>query len=76
MRNTRQAHARPVIVGVAGGSGSGKTTVVERIVERLGTDRAACIQHDSYYLDRADLPPDDRANVNYDHPDAFETPLL
>jgi len=67
---------RPIIIGVAGGSGSGKTTVVERIVERLGSDRVTCIQHDSYYLDRGDLAPLDRAAVNYDHPDALETSLL
>jgi uridine kinase len=65
-----------VIIGVAGGSGSGKTTVVRRILSRLGTERATCIQHDSYYLDRSALAREDRANVNYDHPDALETPLL
>jgi uridine kinase len=67
---------RPIIVGVAGGSGSGKTTIVDRIVERLGSDRATCIQHDSYYIDRGDLAPEDRAVINYDHPDALETDLL
>ena len=66
----------PVIVGVAGGSGSGKTTVVDRILERLGPNRATCIQHDSYYFDRGDLPLEDRATLNYDHPDALETSLL
>ncbi len=65
-----------MIIGVAGGSGSGKTTVVRRILSRLGTERATCIQHDSYYLDRSALAREDRANVNYDHPDALETPLL
>ena len=65
-----------MIIGVAGGSGSGKTTVVRRIVDRLSSDRATCIQHDSYYLDRRDLSPEARANVNYDHPDALETSLL
>lgn len=67
---------RPVIVGIAGGSGSGKTTVVDRIVERLGPDRVTCIQHDSYYLDRSDLPPTSRHQINFDHPDALETDLL
>jgi uridine kinase len=61
---------------VAGGSGSGKTTVVRRIVDRLGSNRATCIQHDSYYRDRRDLSPRDRAELNYDHPDALDTPLL
>jgi uridine kinase len=76
MRNPNERIARPKIVGVAGGSGAGKTTVVDRIVERLGSDRVTCIQHDRYYIDRGDLLPRDRALVNYDHPDALETPLL
>ncbi len=76
MTNSSNQTPRPVIVGVAGGSGSGKTTVVDRIVERLGPDRATCIQHDSYYLDRGDLPPASREKINFDHPDALETNLL
>ena len=67
---------RPIIIGVAGGSGSGKTTVLERIVERLGSDRVTCIQHDSYYIDRGDLALEERAAINYDHPDAFDWDLL
>jgi uridine kinase len=76
MTRSAKLERRPIIIGVAGGSGSGKTTVVNRIVERLGSERATCIQHDSYYIDRGDLAPEDRAAVNYDHPDALETPLL
>ena len=68
--------ARPVIIGVAGGSGSGKTTVVREIVRALGPDRVTLIQHDSYYLDRSGMTPAERAAVNYDHPDALETALL
>lgn len=49
---------------------------MNRIVERIGSDRAICIQHDSYYIDRGDLAPEDRTAVNYDHPDALETELL
>ncbi len=67
---------RPVIIGVAGGSGSGKTTVVREIVSRLGPDDVALIQHDSYYRDRSELSPTGRAKVNYDHPDSLETSLL
>jgi uridine kinase len=67
---------RPVIIGVAGGTGSGKTTVVEEIVHRLGPDDVVVIQHDSYYRDRSRLPPEERTRINYDHPDALETPLL
>jgi len=67
---------QPVIIGVAGGSGSGKTTVVEEIIRDLGSEGVAFIQHDSYYCDRSDLPLAERANLNYDHPDALETTLL
>jgi uridine kinase len=67
---------RPVIIGVAGGSGSGKTTVVQEIVKALGPDDVTVIEHDSYYRDRGGLTPAERAAVNYDHPDALETPLL
>ncbi|MFQ5550591.1 MAG: uridine kinase [Gemmatimonadales bacterium] len=68
--------AKPVIIGVAGGSGSGKTTVVGEIVRNLGHDRVTIIQQDSYYYDRSEVPPDERAGINYDHPDSLETPLL
>jgi uridine kinase len=65
-----------VIVGVAGGSGSGKTTVVRRIVESLGPDEVTLLDHDRYYRDRNDLRLEERAALNYDHPDALETDLL
>jgi uridine kinase len=67
---------RPVIIGVAGGSGSGKTTVVQEIVRALGPDDVTVVEHDSYYRDRSGMTPAERAGVNYDHPDALETPLL
>jgi uridine kinase len=67
---------RPVIIGVAGGSGSGKTTVVREIVRELGPDQVTLIQHDSYYRDRSGMTAAERAAVNYDHPEALETPLL
>ena len=67
---------RPIIVGVAGGSGSGKTTVAERVLERVETGRVACIQHDAYYRDLSHLSLEERARVNFDHPDALETELL
>jgi uridine kinase len=67
---------RPVIIGVAGGSGSGKTTVVRAIVQSLGSDRVTVIHHDSYYRDASHLPAEERAAINYDHPDALETELL
>ena len=67
---------RPLVVGVAGGSGSGKTTVVEAVVRCLGPDRVSVIQHDSYYRDRSAYPPQERARLNYDHPEALDTDLL
>jgi len=67
---------RPVVVGVCGGTGSGKTTVVTEILKGLNTDNVLLIQHDSYYKDRSYLPVAERSNINYDHPDALETSLL
>jgi uridine kinase len=66
----------PVVIGVAGGSGSGKTTVVRRIVDSLGPEHVVVLEHDRYYRDRNDLRLEERAALNYDHPDALETSLL
>jgi uridine kinase len=66
----------PFVIGVAGGSGSGKTTVVRRIVDSLGPDQVTLLQHDRYYRDRNDLRLEERAALNYDHPDSLETDLL
>jgi uridine kinase len=66
----------PLIIGVAGGSGSGKTTVVRRIVESVGTDEVTVLDHDRYYRDRPDLRLEDRAALNYDHPEELETDLM
>jgi uridine kinase len=67
---------RPIIIGVAGGTGSGKTTVTETILRRVGEERIAFIPHDAYYRDLAHLTPDLRKRVNFDHPDSLETDLL
>jgi uridine kinase len=67
---------RPVILGLAGGTGSGKTTVVEAIVRVLGSDAVTVVQHDWYYRDRSHLGEDEREGINYDHPDALETELM
>jgi uridine kinase len=67
---------RPVIIGIAGGSGSGKTTVALRVKERFPRETVEIIHHDSYYYDRPDLTPGNRSRINYDHPNAFETSLL
>ena len=67
---------KPIIIGVAGGTASGKTTVSDAILERVGSDRIAYIQHDSYYRDLSHLPIEERRKLNFDHPDALETELL
>jgi len=66
----------PVVIGVAGGSGSGKTTVVRRIVESMGDEQVTVLDHDRYYRDRNDLRLEERAALNYDHPDSLETDLM
>jgi uridine kinase len=67
---------RPVTIAVAGGTGSGKTTVAEEILKRVGADRIAYLQHDSYYLDRDQMSLDPRNLPNFDHPNSLETELL
>jgi uridine kinase len=66
----------PIVIGVAGGSGSGKTTVVRQIVESLGPDEVIVLEHDRYYRPRNDLRLEERAALNYDHPDSLDTDLL
>jgi uridine kinase len=66
----------PVVIGVAGGTGSGKTTVAHEILRRAGTGQISLIQHDAYYKDLGNLPPAQRAMQNFDHPDALDNQLL
>lgn len=66
----------PVLIGVAGGSGSGKTTVSKSILDRVGSAHMAYLQHDAYYRDRSNLVLAERARINYDHPDSLDTDLL
>ncbi len=73
--NLSAAH-KPIVVGVAGGTGSGKTTISNTILARVGRDRVAYIQHDSYYRDLSGLPLEERRKCNFDHPDALEDDLL
>jgi uridine kinase len=65
-----------LVIGIAGGSGSGKTTVAQTILQRVGPERIAFLQHDSYYKELGGLPPTQRAEVNFDHPDSLESKLL
>jgi uridine kinase len=66
----------PLVIGIAGGSGSGKTTVAQTILQRVGPDRISFLQHDAYYKDLSGLPPVQRAEVNFDHPNSLENELL
>jgi uridine kinase len=68
--------SRGVLVGIAGGSGSGKTSVARLIYEDLGPDKVVILRQDNYYKDLSDRSPEERAIYNFDHPDAFDTPLL
>ncbi len=69
-------HKRPVIIGVTGGSGSGKTSVSRAIFDSLNGHSLLMIQEDSYYKSQDDISFDERVKVNYDHPNAFDTDLL
>jgi uridine kinase len=68
--------AIPIVIGIAGGSGSGKTTLAELIIDRVGSDQIAYLPHDAYYKDLSNLPPNQRAAVNFDHPDSLDNKLL
>ena len=63
-------------IGIAGGTGSGKTTVVRKILEKIPRDRVALVPQDSYYRDSSHLPLEERQKINFDHPDSLEFDLL
>ena len=67
---------KPVIIGIAGGTGSGKTTVARAIYDRVGKERIEWISHDSYYRNFEGLNPEEKHHINFDHPDSLETELL
>jgi len=69
-------HLDPLVIGIAGGSGSGKTTVAQEILQRVGPSQIAFLQHDSYYKDLTGLPPAQHVQINFDHPNSLETELL
>ncbi|HYO88266.1 MAG TPA: uridine kinase [Candidatus Limnocylindrales bacterium] len=71
-----QTQPRPVTIAVAGGTGSGKTTIVNAIVRRVGEHRIAYVPHDAYYRELSSVPMSERGTVNFDHPDALETALM
>jgi len=66
----------PLTLGIAGGSGSGKTTVTNAILQRVGAQRIACVPHDAYYHDFSALPQTHANTINWDHPDALDTDLM
>jgi uridine kinase len=68
--------ATSLVIGIAGGSGSGKTTLANLILERIGKERIAYLPHDAYYKDLSALPRNQRAAINFDHPDSLDTDLL
>src|ERR1700712_5653641 len=67
---------RPVTIAVAGGTGSGKTTIANAILEQVGSQHIAYLPHDAYYKNRAAIPLIDAKTPNFDHPDAIETALM
>ena len=67
---------QPLVIGIAGGTGSGKTTVAKNVAGALPADTLSMIEHDSYYRDRTDLTYEERCQVNYDHPDSLDNDLL
>jgi uridine kinase len=66
----------PIVIGIGGGTGSGKTTVAKEVRKHFPEESVVIVHHDSYYVDRSDLSPENRENINYDHPDSFDNELL
>jgi uridine kinase len=69
-------HNKPFVIGVAGGSGSGKSTVTRQVLASVGPDMASVLYQDDYYLDQSHMSPEERRKTNYDHPQAFDWPLM
>lgn len=72
----KQNSSFPFVIGVAGGSGSGKSTVTQQVLASFGSEVVSVVMQDDYYLDQSHLTPEVRRKTNYDHPDAFDWPLL
>lgn len=65
-----------ILLGIAGGTGSGKTTLADKLIESYGDDEVSVLRHDNYYKRHDDMDYEERSKLNYDHPDAFDTELL
>lgn len=65
-----------ILLGIAGGTGSGKTTLADKLIESFGDDEVSVLRHDNYYKRHDDMDYEERSKLNYDHPDAFDTELL
>ncbi|MFZ3329901.1 MAG: uridine kinase [Candidatus Acidiferrales bacterium] len=74
--NLRPLDSRPLIIGICGGTGSGKTTITRRIIEALSDRSVVVLQQDNYYRDYPELSFEERVKLNFDHPDSMDTPLL
>ena len=71
-----KSRSKSIVVGVAGGTGSGKSTIVKEIIKNLGAEIGSVIQHDSYYKNRPELSFEERSKINFDHPDSLDTNLM
>ena len=76
LSTTEASSMAPVVVGIAGGSGSGKTTLTKAIIDAIGMENLTVIPHDNYYKDWSHLAPEEREDINFDHPDCLDTDLL
>lgn len=72
----QSSNRNPFVIGVAGGSGSGKSTVTRQVLASIGPEMASVVYQDDYYCDQTDLSPEERRKTNYDHPEAFDWPLM
>ena len=70
------ATAKPFVMGIGGGSGSGKSTIVQELKEKLGSEKMSVIHHDAYYRHRPEFTIEERHKINFDHPDSLETRLM
>ena len=71
-----KSKSKSIVVGVAGGTGAGKSTIVKEILKQLGEEKFSVIEHDSYYKNRPELSFEERTKINFGHPESLETNLL